>query len=159
VHGGDLTAAYAVLAGADVVEVWTDGSCSPNPGRGGYGIIFEIGHERVEAFGGEPDTTNNRAEMLATIRAIEALPRASRLTLHTDSQYVRDGITSWIHAWKKNGWLTRNGSPVKNSDLWRRLDELTANRSITWRWVRGHANDLNNVAADRLATIGRESSR
>ena len=138
---------------------YTDGACSGNPGPGGWGALLiaregdEILKER-ELFGGEQETTNNRMELLAAITALETLERPSTLTVITDSAYVKDGISSWLFGWKKKGWKTAAGKPVKNEDLWRRLDEATKRHTITWEWVKGHAGHPENERADELARRG-----
>ena len=138
----------------DVVEIYTDGACKGNPGAGGWGALLRSGPHTREIYGGEAATTNNRMELMAVIRALEALKRPSRVRLHTDSQYVQLGISRWIHAWKKNGWRTADKKAVKNSDLWRELDELAAQHEIEWLWVKGHAGDDGNERADALANLG-----
>jgi ribonuclease HI len=136
------------------VAIWTDGACSGNPGPGGWGVILRYrGHDK-ELCGGEAPTTNNRMELTAAIVALEALSRPCRVVLHTDSQYVRGGVTGWIHVWKRNGWRTADNKPVKNDDLWRRLDEAAQRHEIDWRWVKGHAGDAMNERADALARQG-----
>lgn len=141
---------------SNLVTIHTDGACSGNPGPGGWGAILEYqGHEK-ELSGGEHETTNNRMELMAAIAALEALKRASKVRLVTDSTYVRDGVTKWIHGWKKNGWKTAAKKPVKNEDLWRRLDEAAARHDITWEWVKGHAGHPENERADALARAGIE---
>ncbi len=140
---------------ADVV-IYTDGACSRNPGPGGWGALLIYGGERKELKGGEAETTNNRMELLAAIRALEALNRRCRVDLHTDSNYLRHGITEWITKWKRNGWKTANRKPVKNDDLWQRLDELQAGQDVDWHWVKGHAGDEGNERADQLAREGME---
>lgn len=138
---------------------YTDGACSGNPGPGGWGALLiardgdTVVKER-ELSGGEPETTNNRMELLAAITALETLATPSRLTLITDSSYVKDGITKWIFGWKKKGWKTANKKPVKNEDLWKRLDEATVRHDITWEWVKGHAGHPENERADELARQG-----
>ena len=135
----------------DVVELFTDGACLGNPGPGGWGVILRWrGHEKVLS-GGEPMTTNNRMEMTAAIEAFTALKRPSEVRLHTDSRYLRDGITRWIDAWKRNGWRTADKKPVKNADLWQRLEQVLAPHRVEWRWVRGHAGHPENERADALA--------
>jgi len=136
------------------VAIWTDGACSGNPGPGGWGAILRYGETEKDLCGGEALTTNNRMELTAAIAALEALNRACKAELHTDSKYLRDGVTEWMGNWKRNGWLTRDKKPVKNDDLWRRLDEATQRHEIDWRWVRGHANDPMNERADELARRG-----
>jgi ribonuclease HI len=142
-----------------VVDVYTDGACKGNPGAGGWGVLLEYDGAVRELYGGEPLTTNNRMELTAVIRALEALKRSCRVRLHTDSQYVQQGITTWIHNWKRRGWRTADRKPVKNDDLWRRLDELAGNHDIEWVWVKGHAGHRGNEHADRLANRGVESIR
>jgi ribonuclease HI len=136
------------------VEVWTDGACAGNPGPGGWGAILRYGESEKDLCGGEAHTTNNRMELTAAIAALEALRRPCRIQLHTDSQYLREGVTAWVEVWKNNGWRTRDRKPVKNDDLWRRLDEAAARHQIDWRWVRGHAGDPMNERADELARRG-----
>ena len=137
-----------------VVEIFTDGACSGNPGPGGWGATLAWnGHER-ELKGGAAATTNNRMELTAAIMALEALKRPSRVRLHTDSRYLKDGISSWIARWKKNGWRTAERKPVKNSDLWQRLDTALASHDVTWVWVKGHAGHAGNERADALARKG-----
>lgn len=138
----------------ETVDIFTDGACSGNPGPGGWGAILRYCGIEREINGGEAHTTNNRMEMMAAIRALEALRRPSRVTLHTDSTYLSDGITKWIHGWKKRGWKTANKKPVKNQDLWQRLDAATADHDIEWRWVKGHAGHRENERADALARDG-----
>ena len=137
-----------------VVDIYTDGACKGNPGPGGWGALLQYDGRKRELHGGEAHTTNNRMEMLAVIRALEALKRGCRVRLHTDSQYVKHGITEWIHAWKKRGWRTADKKPVKNEDLWRRIDELAAEHEIEWLWVRGHTGHPGNERADELANLG-----
>ena len=136
---------------SDVVEIWTDGGCKGNPGRGGWGAILKYKDKVKELKGGEPDTTNNRMELMAAITALETLSRPCEVVLHTDSQYVRNGVMSWMNNWKRNGWRTADKKPVKNEDLWRRLDEAQARHKIDWRWVKGHAGNVMNERADVLA--------
>ena len=138
------------------VVIFTDGACSGNPGPGGWGAVLTFGDREKEICGGEPDTTNNRMEMMAAIQALELLTKPCRVELHTDSQYLRNGVTQWIHAWKARGWKTADKKPVKNVDLWQRLDELvaTGGHRIDWRWVKGHAGDPGNERADALANQG-----
>lgn len=136
------------------VEIFTDGACSGNPGPGGWGVLLRFGTSEKELFGGEPATTNNRMELMAAIKAIEALKRPTRARLHTDSTYLRDGITRWIRGWKANGWKTAARKPVKNVDLWQQLDALAAAHEIEWRWVKGHAGHPDNERADALARKG-----
>ncbi|HHI80861.1 MAG TPA: ribonuclease HI [Planctomycetes bacterium] len=136
------------------VEIWTDGACKGNPGPGGWGALLCWKGKEKELCGGESLTTNNRMELMAAIRALEALKRPCRVILHTDSQYLRGGITQWIHGWKARGWKTAGKKPVKNQDLWERLDALIQKHEIEWRWVKGHAGDEGNERADALANKG-----
>jgi len=138
------------MAGS-VVEVFTDGACSGNPGPGGWGAVMRFQGAEKELSGGEAATTNNRMELIAAIAALEALKRPSRVALTTDSTYLRDGITRWIHAWKRRNWKTADKKPVKNEDLWRRLEAALAPHEVTWHWVRGHAGHPENERADALA--------
>jgi ribonuclease HI len=133
------------------VTIYTDGGCRPNPGVGAWAVILISGTHTRELVGGEDDTTNNRMEMLAAISALEALKRPCRVFLHTDSEYLKNGITSWIHGWKKKGWRTTTG-PVKNVDLWKRLEAAGAQHDLRWEWVRGHADDALNNRCDELCT-------
>ena len=136
------------------IEIYTDGACSGNPGPGGWGALLRWnGHEK-ELFGGEAETTNNRMELMAAIQALENLKRQGRVDLYTDSTYVRDGITKWIHGWKKNGWRTSAKKPVKNEDLWKRLEEALASHDVEWHWVKGHSGHPENERADQLARDG-----
>ncbi len=144
---------------APLVEIHTDGACKGNPGVGGWGVLLRSGDTTRELFGGELATTNNRMELTAVIRALEALKRPCRVRLHTDSQYVQQGITGWIHNWKKRGWKTADRKPVKNVDLWQVLDGLAAQHEIEWLWVRGHDGDPGNEHADALANRGVDSVR
>jgi len=137
-----------------VVEIYTDGACKSNPGPGGWGVLLTFDGEEKELKGGEPSTTNNRMEMMAAIMALEALKRPCHVILHTDSQYLQQGITGWIHNWKRNGWRTASRKPVKNVDLWQRLDAAMARHEVDWRWVRGHAGNVGNERADLLARQG-----
>ena len=139
---------------SDKVAIWTDGACSGNPGPGGWGAILAYGEKRRELCGGEPATTNNRMELAAAIHALEALKRPCGVKLHTDSQYLRGGVLSWMHNWKRNGWRTADKKPVKNEDLWRRLDEAQQRHEIEWLWVKGHAGNELNERADELARQG-----
>jgi ribonuclease HI len=141
------------------VDIWTDGACSGNPGPGGWGAILVAGERRKEIHGGEADTTNNRMELMAAIMALEALKKPCRVRMHVDSQYVRQGITGWIHGWKKNGWRTADRKPVKNAELWQRLDAARARHEIEWLWVKGHAGDPENERADELAREGVKEAR
>jgi ribonuclease HI len=141
------------------VVVYTDGACSGNPGPGGWGAILVWGDREREIKGGEPNTTNNRMELMAAISALEALTRPCAVDIHTDSQYLRNGIMSWIHSWKRNGWRTASKSPVKNVDLWQRLDAALAQHKINWHWVKGHAGHDMNERADALARAGLAEAR
>jgi ribonuclease HI len=136
---------------SEVVEIYADGACKGNPGPGGWGVLLRAGGAEKELFGGERETTNNRMELTAVIRALEALKRRCKVRLYTDSQYVQKGISQWIHDWKRRGWRTADKKPVKNEDLWRRLDELAGGHDIEWHWVRGHAGHPENERADALA--------
>ncbi len=136
------------------VEIFTDGACSGNPGPGGWGAILRFGGTEKELSGGEALTTNNRMELLAAISGLEALKRRCAVVVHTDSQYLRDGVTKWIHGWKRNGWKTADKKQVKNQDLWMRLDDLLKTQDIEWRWVKGHAGHPENERADELARAG-----
>jgi len=136
------------------VVIYTDGACSGNPGPGGWGAILMYGEHRKEIKGGEAETTNNRMELIAAIRAIELINRRSEIELHTDSSYLRDGITKWISKWKRNGWKTAQKKPVKNDDLWKELDKLRESHDISWHWVKGHAGHPLNERADELARQG-----
>ncbi len=136
------------------VVIYTDGACSGNPGPGGWGAILISRQHRKELNGGEGATTNNRMELFAAIAALEQLKGPSRVDLHTDSAYLKNGITQWIHGWKRNGWRTADRKPVKNAELWQRLDEATGPHQITWHWVKGHAGHPENERADELARQG-----
>ena len=138
-----------------VVDIYTDGACSGNPGPGGWGAILRYGAIEKELYGGDPDaTTNNRMELTAPIQALESLTRRVVVRLYTDSTYVRDGITKWVPRWKSNGWQTTAKQPVKNADLWRRLDAAVSRHQVEWLWVKGHAGNPDNERADRLAARG-----
>jgi len=137
-----------------VVEVFTDGACRGNPGPGGWGVLIRFHEKEKELWGGEAATTNNRMELTAAIRGLEALKRPSRVRLTTDSQYVHKGISQWIHSWKRKGWKTADKKPVKNEDLWRRLDELRSQHQVEWHWIKGHAGHPENERADELANKG-----
>jgi ribonuclease HI len=143
----------AVESGGKVV-IYTDGACSGNPGPGGWGAILMFGSARKELSGGEAQTTNNRMELQAACEALEALKRPCEVELYTDSAYVKNGITSWITGWKRNGWRTADKKPVKNAELWQRLEEAEARHKISWRWVKGHAGHPENERADELARLG-----
>ena len=136
------------------VTIYTDGACSGNPGPGGWGALLQFGEHERELKGGEGNTTNNRMELTAAVAALETLKRTCKVHLHTDSTYLRDGMTSWIHNWKRNGWRTTAKKPVKNEDLWLRLDEAIQSHDIEWHWIKGHAGDPGNEAADALARQG-----
>ena len=136
------------------VEIYTDGACKGNPGPGGWGVLLRTAGAEKELFGGEAQTTNNRMELTAVIRGLQALRGRRRVTVFTDSQYVQKGISEWIHAWKRRGWRTAEGKPVKNDDLWRQLDALAACHEVKWHWVRGHAGHAENERADALASRG-----
>ena len=140
-----------------IITIYTDGSCKGNPGPGGWGAWLRWGAHEKELWGGEPMTTNNRMELTAVIEALSVLKRASRVELHTDSQYVRQGITTWIHQWKPRGWLTADRKPVKNVDLWQRLEALATQHHVQWHWVKGHAGDPGNERADALANRGADA--
>ena len=137
-----------------IVSIFTDGACRGNPGPGGWGAILRLGDTEKELWGGEPDTTNNRMELTAVIAALESLKRPVRAMVHTDSQYVLKGITEWIVGWKRNGWKTADKKPVKNVDLWQRLDQLRTPHELKWVWVKGHAGHPENERADQLANRG-----
>ena len=136
------------------VVIYTDGACSGNPGPGGWGAVMISGAHRKEIWGGERQTTNNRMELMAAIQALESLKKPCEVELHTDSKYVQQGIHEWIHGWKRRGWLTADKKPVKNEDLWRRLDEARQRHDVQWRWVKGHAGHELNELADALARRG-----
>lgn len=136
------------------IEIFTDGACRGNPGPGGWGAILRSGGREKELWGGEEGTTNNRMELTAVIRALEALKQRSRVRVYTDSQYVQKGISEWIHAWKRKGWKTADKKDVKNADLWRELDVLAQRHEVEWHWVRGHAGHPENERADALANRG-----
>jgi ribonuclease HI len=141
------------------VEIATDGACKGNPGPGGWGAVIRSGGREKELSGGEPLTTNNRMELTAVIEALNALKRPCAVTLSTDSRYVMDGLTKWIHGWRRNGWKTADRKPVKNADLWQALIEATARHRITWQWVKGHAGHPDNERADRLACAAAMAAR
>jgi ribonuclease HI len=142
---------------SSVVRIYTDGACKGNPGPGGWGALLETGGKERELFGGEAQTTNNRMELTAVIQALSALKRRCQVQLHTDSKYVQQGITEWIHNWKKRGWRTADKKPVKNGDLWMALDDVAQQHDIEWLWVKGHAGHNGNERADALANRGVES--
>ncbi|MFT5431546.1 MAG: ribonuclease HI [Myxococcota bacterium] len=139
---------------SETVVIYTDGACSGNPGPGGYGAVLQWGEHTREIYGGEPGTTNNRMELLAAVKALEALKRPMDVVLYTDSTYVRNGITKWIVGWKRNGWLTSAKKPVKNADLWQELEAAADRHTVDWRWVKGHSGDPGNEHADELARRG-----
>jgi ribonuclease HI len=141
------------------VTIYTDGACSGNPGPGGWGAILTLGDHTKELMGGEAHTTNNRMELMAAISALEALKRPCVVDLHTDSEYLRNGISTWIHGWKRNGWRTADKKPVKNVDLWKRLDEALKPHKVQWHWVKGHAGHAMNERADELARQGVVAAR
>ncbi len=142
-----------------MIEIYTDGACSGNPGPGGWGALLRVSEIETELCGGEPATTNNRMELLAVIEALQSLTGPVEACVYTDSQYVQKGISVWIHSWKQRGWKTASKEPVKNADLWRRLDALAAGHTIEWRWVKGHAGHPGNERADALARTGLEQAR
>ncbi len=139
---------------AEMVEIYTDGACRGNPGPGGWGAVLRYRDREKQLWGGEAETTNNRMELMAVIASLQALTRPAEIRITTDSQYVKNGITQWIHNWKRNGWKTANKKPVKNVDLWRTLDELIAQHDVTWAWVKGHSGHPENELADELANRG-----
>ena len=140
--------------GARAVEIYTDGACKGNPGPGGWGALLRWGGHEKELCGGEPHTTNNRMELMAVIQALEALTRPTEVILCVDSRYVQDGVERWMPRWKRNGWQTRERTPVKNQDLWERLDQAVARHRVRWQWVKGHSGHPDNERADRLANRG-----
>ena len=140
-------------AAKKIVEIFTDGACSGNPGPGGWGAVLRYGEVEKEMNGGEPATTNNRMELMAAIMAIEAVKRPCEIHLHTDSEYLRQGITTWIHSWKARGWKTADKKPVKNVDLWQRLERAIETHDVHWHWVKGHSGHVENERADELARL------
>jgi ribonuclease HI len=138
----------------EFIDIWTDGACKGNPGKGGWGVLLRYGRHEKELFGGQADTTNNRMEMMAVIEALKALKRPCKVRLHIDSQYVKKGLTEWMPGWLAKNWKTANKQPVKNQDLWQELNTLTQRHEITWIWVKGHAGDPGNERADSLANKG-----
>ena len=144
---------------SETVEIFTDGSCLGNPGPGGWAAILRMGEREKEISGGERSTTNNRMEMLAAIRALAALKRPCTVALHTDSKYLIDGITGWIHGWKRRGWKTAAKKPVRNAELWQELDALAARHDVSWHWVKGHAGHPENERADELAREAAQAAR
>ncbi len=147
------------MANEATVEIYADGACKGNPGPGGWGVFMRAGAHEKELWGGERDTTNNRMELTAVIRALEALKRPVPVKLYTDSKYVQQGISAWIHNWKRNGWRTADKKPVKNADLWQELDVLAKQFQVEWTWVKGHAGNPGNERADELANRGIEKLR
>ncbi len=143
----------------DKLVIYTDGACKGNPGPGGWGAWLRWGEHEKELFGGAPLTTNNRMELTAVIEALASLKRRSSVAVYTDSEYVKNGITTWIHGWKARGWRTAAKAPVKNIDLWQRLDALVAEHELEWHWVRGHTGDPGNERADALANRGVDAGR
>lgn len=141
------------------VTIYTDGACSGNPGPGGWGVLLIFADNKKELRGGASETTNNRMELTAAIEGLKALNRPCQVDLYTDSTYVKDGITKWIHNWKRNGWRNASKKPVKNADLWQDLDELAQDQDVTWHWVKGHDGDPGNERADQLANEGMASVR
>ncbi|SFB14719.1 ribonuclease HI [Cellulomonas marina] len=154
-----MAATGVVAPDAAVVEMWTDGACKGNPGVGGWGALLRSGGHERELYGGEAVTTNNRMELTAVIEGLRALTRPCAVTLHVDSTYVMNGVQKWMPGWKRNSWRTADKKPVKNQDLWQALDAETARHRITWRWVKGHAGDPGNEAADALANRGVDEVR
>jgi ribonuclease HI len=142
-------------AAGEVVDIYTDGACSGNPGPGGWGAVLRYRDHEKELYGGEPgSTTNNRMELMAAIQALESLTRPVPVRLHTDSTYLRNGVTKWLPGWQRNGWKTADKRPVKNADLWRRLEAAASRHNVDWRWVKGHAGNAGNERADALANRG-----
>jgi ribonuclease HI len=139
------------------VEIFTDGACKGNPGPGGWGVLLRMGRHEKELSGGEPATTNNRMEMTAVIRALDALIEPCEVTIHSDSRYVIDGMTQWIHGWQKKGWVNSSKKPVRNADLWHELIEAARRHKVTWQWVKGHDGHVENERADRLASAAAEA--
>lgn len=139
---------------SQVIDLYTDGACKGNPGPGGWGALLRFGDHEKELCGGEANTTNNRMELTAVIEGLRALKRACKVRVHTDSQYVQKGISEWLANWRRRGWKTSDGKPVKNQDLWQALDELAAGHEVEWHWVRGHAGHVENERADALANMG-----
>ncbi len=147
------------MSDLSTVDIYTDGACSGNPGPGGWGALLRYNDHERELMGGELETTNNRMELTAAIMALESLKRPVHANIHTDSTYLRDGITKWIHNWKANGWKTAAKKPVKNVDLWQRLEEALAPHEVHWHWVKGHAGHPENERADMLATLAMRQKR
>ena len=142
-----------------VVTIWTDGACSGNPGPGGWGALLRFGAHEKPLCGGEGLTTNNRMELMGAISALEALKEPCTVDLHTDSEYLKNGVTKWMHGWKRNGWRTADKKPVKNAELWQELETQVARHEVRWEWVKGHAGDPGNERADQLANLGVEQVR
>lgn len=153
--GGRLPAATRA---SQLVQIFTDGACLGNPGPGGWGAVLRYGRHEKEIYGSEPATTNNRMEIMAAIQALERLSRPSQVSVYTDSTYLRRGITEWLPGWKRNGWQTSQKKPVKNADLWQRLDTAARGHQVRWLWVKGHAGHPENERADRLACRGAEEA-
>src|SRR5215472_8045786 len=156
VISGDAT--RVALCGMGEAVIYTDGACSRNPGPGGWGVVLQLQGKEKELYGSDPLTTNNRMELMAAIQALEALKRPMKVSLHTDSKYLLDGITKWVEGWQRNGWKTAAKKPVKNDDLWRRLIEAMKPHDVSWVWVKGHAGDPGNERADALARRGIEEA-
>ena len=154
-----ITVMYSLMTDTQTIEIFTDGACAGNPGPGGWGAVLSYSGMEKEVFGGENPSTNNRMELMAAIKALEILKRPSAVRLSTDSVYLKDGITKWIHKWKLNGWKTANKKPVKNVDLWKRLVEVCSPHEIQWMWIKGHAGHPGNERADALARLGIEKTR
>jgi len=150
----DISVKEEPAASGGPIELFTDGACSGNPGPGGWGVLIRWGNHEKTLCGGEKETTNNRMELMAAIQALESLTRGVNATLFTDSKYVKDGITQWIVNWKRNGWKTAAKKPVKNVDLWKRLDGALERHTVEWQWVKGHAGHVENERADELARQG-----
>lgn len=145
---------HRIMTAERKLQIWTDGACKNNPGPGGWGAYLVFGEKTLELCGGEVETTNNRMELMAVISALSAIKRPVPMTIFLDSQYVKNGIMTWMEGWKQKGWRTADKKPVKNVDLWMKLDELVAQHDIEWRWVKGHAGDFGNEKADELANRG-----
>jgi len=144
---------------SEEVLIYTDGACKGNPGPGGWGVILNYKENLKELYGGDPETTNNRMELMAAIQAFEALKKPCRVKINTDSKYVLQGITEWMPNWKKRGWKTASKAPVKNEDLWRRLDAAISQHEVNWQWIKGHSGNIGNDRADSLANVGIEELR
>ncbi len=150
----ESTVSAAAAPVDSIVEIWTDGACRGNPGPGGWGALLRSGSNERELFGGAPETTNNRMELTAVIEALAALKRPCNVIVHTDSQYVKLGMTEWLKQWERRGWKTADRKPVKNVELWQQLDQQVRRHKVQWRWVRGHSGDPGNERADALANRG-----